>query len=253
MGKKKGETAPFTSKVTLFKVKQQYLKNALVFIRVCMSQFVSFCFFSFPFSLSLSFQLLWYCIGIPAFIYGEIRFKLVIVFFFKKKMDTTIPFCIFPPPLSLKDDAFIHPFCSSTYPPPIQTSEIDVLKVLHQHNALKADDYESIPQGGASALRRRPLVKEKMRGIVLCACFVCFFYVLVVWFLYIFWSETCNMRQKKQQRRRRKKVKQSIVHWPVLAGCSGSSTLAWQTHKQTVWRGNQTLALVFGLKVESPT
>lgn len=142
-------------------------------------------------------------------------------------MDTTIPFCIFPPPLSLKDDAFIHPFCSSTYPPPIQTSEIDVLKVLHQHNALKADDYESIPQGGASALRRRPLVKEKMRGIVLCACFVCFFYVLVVWFLYIFWSETCNMRQKKQQRRRRKKVKQSIVHWPALAGCSGSSTLAW--------------------------
>lgn len=76
-------------------------------------------------------------------------------------MDTTVPFCIFPPPLSLKDDVFIHPFCSSTDPPPIQTSEIDVLKVLHQHNALKADDYESIPQGGASALRRRPLVKEK--------------------------------------------------------------------------------------------
>lgn len=37
MGEKKGETAPVTSKVTLFKVKLQYLKNALAFIRVCVS------------------------------------------------------------------------------------------------------------------------------------------------------------------------------------------------------------------------
>lgn len=61
------------------------------------------------------------------------------------------------PSLSVKDDTSIpFFFLSSTDAAPIQAGEIDVLKVLHQHNARKADDCESIPQGGASALRRRP-------------------------------------------------------------------------------------------------
>lgn len=67
MGEKKGETAPVTSKVTLFKVKLQYLKNALVFIRLCMSKLVSFFFF---FSLSLTFLLPFLVLYlIPAFSY----------------------------------------------------------------------------------------------------------------------------------------------------------------------------------------
>lgn len=117
-----------------------------------------------------------------------------------------VPLYIFSSSLSRKDDVFIHPFWSSTDPPPIQTSEIYVLKVLHEHNALKADDYENIPQGGASVLRRRPLVKEKMWGIVLCACFVfVFFYVLVVWFLYIFLELDMQHEAKKTMKKKKNK------------------------------------------------
>lgn len=32
---------------------------------------------------------------------------------------------------------------------------------------------------------------------------------------------------EKTTKKKKKKVKQSIIHWPALAGCSGSSTLAW--------------------------
>lgn len=56
---------------------------------------------------------------------------------------------------------------------------IIVLKIPHKPNALKADDYESIPQGGASALQRRPLVKEKCEELC-CVHAVFVFYDLVV-------------------------------------------------------------------------